>query len=178
MTLSYRNLAAVQVNYYEMDLEFLFSANPFVSRGGGGFSVVRPNKSERLQLDAGGHEHTFRLPREYQARNVLVEVVGGGKKRSVAVYANELEVAVSERFGQLTVRHAADGRALPAVYVKVYALTRSGPQFHKDGYTDLRGKFDFATVSTTDIGAAAKFSILVMSDRHGATVLEAPVPRR
>ena len=101
-----------------------------------------------------------------------------GKKRSEAVFSNELQPAVSERFGILTVRHAEDGRALPASYVKVYALTKSGPVFYKDGYTDLRGKFDYASVSTSDIGSAQKFSILIMSNDHGATVLEAPVPQR
>ncbi|MEZ5303529.1 MAG: hypothetical protein R3F11_23240 [Verrucomicrobiales bacterium] len=176
--LAYQNIAEVQVNYYEMDLEFLFSTNPFVSSEGGGFSFIRPNKVEKVQLAADGREHTFALPRDYQAKNVLVEVIGGGKKRSQAVYANELQTAVSENFGILTVRHAKDGRALPKVYVKVYALTGSGPQFYKDGYTDLRGKFDYATVSNTDIADATKFSVLVMSDEHGATVLEAPVPAR
>ena len=78
----------------------------------------------------------------------------------------------------LTVRHAQDGRPLPTTYVKVYALTKSGPKFYKDGYTDLRGKFDYASVSTSDIGDTQKFSVLVMSDDNGATVLEAPVPQR
>jgi hypothetical protein len=64
VTLTYERLAAVQVNYYVMDLEFLFSTNPFVSSDGGGFSVVQPNKSERLQLANGKRTHTFELPRE------------------------------------------------------------------------------------------------------------------
>ena len=178
VTLSYRNLASVTVNYYEMDLEFLFSTNPFVSSGGGGFSIVRPNRTAQVKLPKGKVEHQFALPAEYQAKNVLVEVIGGGKKRSKAVYANELRTALSENFGILSVRHAKDDRPLPKVYVKVYAMTGGGAKFYKDGYTDLRGKFDYASVSTSDIGNASKFSILVMSEEHGATVLEAPVPQR
>ena len=139
---------------------------------------MQPNKSERLQLAENKRSQNFELPREYQSRNVLIEVIGGGKKRSLAVYSNELNTAVSERYGFLTVRHAGDNRPLPATYVKVYALTPSGPQFYKDGYTDLRGKFDYASVSTSDIGDVLKFSVLVMSDENGATVLEAPAPQR
>jgi len=176
--LSYRNLAEVQVNYYEMDLEFLFSTNPFVSSGDGGFSIVRPNRTARVRLPKGKIAHTFALPADYQAKNVLVEVIGGGKKRSQAVYANELRTALSENFGILTVRHGKSDKPLAKVYVKVYALTGAGPKFYKDGYTDLRGKFDYASVSTSDIGKTRKFSILVMSEEHGATVLEAPVPQR
>lgn len=178
VNLDFQNLDTVQVNYYEMDLEFLFSTTPFVSSDGGGFSIVKPNRTEVVKLPAGKQVHTFPLPNEYQAKNVLVEVVGGGKRRSQAVYANELRTILSENFGILTVRHEKDGRALPKVYVKVYVMTGNGPKFYKDGYTDLRGKFDYATVSTTDIADATKFSVLVMSEEHGATVLEAPVPQR
>jgi hypothetical protein len=55
-------------------------------------------------------------------------------------------------------------------------LARS--RVYKDGYTDLRSKFDYASASTSDISDARKFSILVMSENNGATVLEAPVPQR
>lgn len=178
VTVDYQQVTNVQVNYYEMDLEFLFSTNPFVSSGSDGFSVVRPNKSERLQLADSKRSHNFELPREYQSKNVLIEVIGGGKKRSLAVYSNELNTVISERYGILTVRHSGDNRPLPATYVKIYALTDTGPQFYKDGYTDLRGKFDYASVSTSDIGSALKFSILVMNETNGATVLEAPVPQQ
>jgi hypothetical protein len=178
VTIDYQQVTNIQVNYYEMDLEFLFSTNPFVSSGSDGFSVVQPNKSERLQLPDSKRSHNFELPREYQSKNVLIEVTGGGKKRSLAVYSNELNTVVSERYGILTVRHSGDNRPLPATYVKIYALTDAGPQFYKDGYTDLRGKFDYASVSTSDIGSALKFSILVMNETNGATVLEAPVPQQ
>jgi hypothetical protein len=176
--LDYRNLAEVTVNYYEMDLEFLFSTNPFVSSGGGGFSIVRPNQSATIKLPKGKNAHSFALPADYQAKNVLVEVLGGGKKRSQAVYANELRTDLSENFGILSVRHAKDDKPLSKVYVKVYALTGDGPKFYKDGYTDLRGKFDYTSVSTSDIGAVQKFSILIMSENQGATVLEAAAPQR
>lgn len=51
-----------------------------------------------------------------------------------------------------TVRHDKSGMSLSKVYVKVYAKTKSGVKFFKDGYTDLRGKFDYASVSTSDLG--------------------------
>ena len=107
-----------------------------------------------------------------------MEVLGGGKRASKAVYANNLKATLSERMGLLTVRHGKSGKALPKVYVKVYAATTQGVKFFKDGYTDLRGKFDFASVSTTGLGQIKNFSILVMSEEHGATVLEAAVPQR
>lgn len=176
--LSHQNIAEVTVNYYEMDLEFLFSTNPFVSSNSSRFDIIRPNKSESMAIGKGRKTSALELPKEYQAGNVIVEVLGGGKKVSRAVYANELRTVLSESMGLLTVRQGKNGRPLSKVYVKVYADTNQGPVFFKDGYTDLRGKFDYASVSTQGLGKVRRFSILVMSEGHGATVLEAQAPRR
>ncbi len=53
VALNYRNLTEVTVNYYPVDLEFLFSANPFVTQDTGRFRMIRPNKSETIMLPAG-----------------------------------------------------------------------------------------------------------------------------
>ena len=50
-------------------------------------------------------------------------------------------------------------------------------RFYKDGYTDLRGRFDYGSLSTGGIDQVRKFSILVMSDTHGALVREADPPQ-
>lgn len=176
--LDYQNVEEVTVNYYEMDLEFLFSTNPFVSSGTSRFAIIQPNQSNTLKLPKGKLVQNFELPEKYQSSNVIVEVIGGGKKTSAAVYANELKTTLSETMGILSVRHEKTGKALPKVYVKVYANTDQGVKFFKDGYTDLRGKFDYASVSTTGLGNVTRFSILVMSEDHGATVLEASPPQR
>jgi hypothetical protein len=178
VALQYRQLGDVTVNYYPMDLEFLFSANPFVTRDTSRFRMIRPNRSERVILPAGRETHVFALPKEYQSANVLVEVSGGGLTRAEAAYANELDVQLSEGFGRLQVRHAGDKRPLSKVYVKVFAEANGAPVFYKDGYTDLRGKFDYASLSTADLDHTARFSILIMSDSLGATVREVLPPKR
>jgi hypothetical protein len=48
-------------------------------------------------------------------------------------------------------------------------------RFHKDGYTDLRGRFDYASVSS-DVAAATRFAVLVASDTDGAVIGEADPP--
>jgi hypothetical protein len=177
VALTTRNLGEVTVNYYPMDLEFLFSANPFVTQDTSRFRMIRPNRSDRVAIPAGG-QHAFALPEEFRSANVLVEVSGGGITRSEAAYANELDVQLSEGFGRLEVRHAGDRKPLAKVYVKVFAEVNGVPVFYKDGYTDLRGKFDYASLSTGDLDGASRFSILIMSDQHGATVREARPPAR
>ena len=176
--LDHQNVEEVTVNYYEMDLEFLFSTNPFVSSDTSRFSIIRPNQTTTMKLAKGKTTSSFDLPKKYQASNVIVEILGGGKKTSKAVYANELKTTLSENMGLLSVRHGKTQKPLSKVYVKVYARTKQGDKFFKDGYTDLRGKFDYASVSTTGLGQTERFSILVMSEEDGATVLEASVPQR
>ena len=64
-------------------------------------------------------------------------------------------------------------------YVKVYAQSNSGvSKFYKDGYTDLRGRFDYASLSTNELDVVKLFSILVLSDEYGALVREAAPPKQ
>jgi hypothetical protein len=51
-------------------------------------------------------------------------------------------------------------------------------KFYKDGYTDLRGRFDYASLSTDDLGGVRKFAILILSEDHGALVREATPPKQ
>ena len=45
-------------------------------------------------------------------------------------------------------------------------------KFYKDGYTDLRGRFDYTSLSTNELDFVKKFSLLVLSEEHGAVVRE------
>jgi hypothetical protein len=107
---------------------------------------------------------------------VLIEIEGAGKTQSRAYYANSLLVQTIENYGQLQVTDAA-GKPLPKVYVKAFARMRDGSvRFYKDGYTDLRGRFDYSSLSTNDLDNVDRFSILVMSEDHGALIREAGRP--
>ena len=51
-------------------------------------------------------------------------------------------------------------------------------KFYKDGYTDLRGRFDYTSLSTNELDFVKKFSLLVLSEKFGAVVQEAAPPKR
>ena len=51
-------------------------------------------------------------------------------------------------------------------------------RFYKDGYTDLRGRFDYTSLNTNELDAVERFSLLILSDEHGAVVREASPPKR
>lgn len=177
--LRYRNLDSVTVNYYEMDLEFLFSSKPFVSGGSGQFSFIKPNLTEEKALPADAEMIQFTVPEAFASKNVLVEVVGAGRTESVAIYSNSLHLLISANYGQIEVRREQDGQPLGRAYVKVYAKMTSGDvRFLKDGYTDLRGKFDYVSLSTNELDEVEDLSLLVMSEEHGSIVREVAPPQR
>lgn len=174
-----RNLKACTVNFYPMDIELLFSRSPFLQEGAAQFSYVRPALSRTIELADGKGPAAFDLPAEFAAKNVMVEALGAGVRKVQAYYANTLKVQMIESYGQLLVTHAETGKPLPGAYVKVYAKGGGGaPKFVKDGYTDLRGRFDYASLNTNEIDAAERLAVLVLSERFGAVVREVAPPKR
>ena len=68
---------------------------------------------------------------------------------------------------------------MPRVYVKIYALHNSVNDvfFYRDGYTDIRGKIDYAQTSGDKLKDVKKFGILIHSDKLGSKILEANPPK-
>jgi hypothetical protein len=175
--LRYRNLSEVDVHYSLMDIESLFTQKPFVQNSDSRLNVIAPNQSERLKLNQGEETVAIAIPDNLKNRNLVIEVVGGGLVRSTVLYSNALAVSLSTTMGQLQVTSQKDGQPLESTYIKVYARHQDGSiRFYKDGYTDLRGKFDYASVSTSDADTAEKFSILILHPEKGAAIREAQVP--
>ncbi len=209
LTINHQNLSEVKVSYYLMDVELLFSRNPFVQQFRGQFSLIQPNRVDTVAFadrklaatddaaNGGGGgsgessdppstlakptsgSKTVELPKDLHNKNVLVEITGGGATKTQAYYSNSLAVQLIENYGQLKVTHATTSKPIAKAYVKVYAQRPDGSsRFYKDGYTDLRGRFDYSSLNTNDLDAVTKFSVLVMSDEHGAIVKEANPPKQ
>jgi hypothetical protein len=177
INLSWQNLESVQVNYYLMDVELLFSRNPFIQQFGSQFASIRPNAGKEIKLPAGQNKLSASLPENLLRKNVLVEVTAGGKSRMLPYYANAMDVRMMENYGQLRVANAASGQPAAKVYVKVYARLGNGQvKFYKDGYTDHRGRFDYATVSTPEQQPVERFAILALSNDQGALIREVTPP--
>jgi hypothetical protein len=179
LQIDHQNLESVRVNYYLMDLELLFSRNPFMTEFSGQFSHIFPNETQIVKLLERTSTTTLDLPGKLHNKNVLVEVAGAGETKSVSYYSNSLLVELSDSYGQLRVTQRESRASLPAVYVKVYAEMQDGSvRFYKDGYTDLRGKFDYTALSTNELDAVRRFSILIASEEYGAVVRSAEPPKQ
>jgi hypothetical protein len=203
IALTWKNLREVTIRYYLMDPEFLFSASPFVTQDSGRFSIIKATRTDTQALPEGKDQLSIPLPGEFTKANVLVEILGAGQRKAQTYHANTLKLNVAENYGRLEVRDDTENKALSKAYVKVYARLKNGTvRFYKDGYTDLRGRFDYASLNSSEaqpvpaprIGGESgnglnyqmlspgeldqveRFSILVMSESHGADVREASPP--
>jgi hypothetical protein len=162
-----------------MDVELLFSRNPFVQEVSGPFAFTRPNATQAVQLPANHSKLAIPLPRDLTSRNVLVEITAAGKTSSHPYYANVMDVRVLENYGQLRATESATGKPLSKVYVKVYARLADGTvKFHTDGYTDHRGRFEYTSVSTPERQPISRFAVLVLSEERGALIREAAPPQQ
>nr|HMQ23222.1 hypothetical protein [Planctomycetota bacterium] len=178
LRLQVNKLQTVEINYYEMDVEALFSSHPSMDEKSETFVYIKPNLRDERDCSVG-KEFVFDLPATLHDKNVLVEVRSAGLTRRQPYYANSLVVQVAEGQGQLSVHRRDSGRPLPKAYVKVFAkLPSGGVRFHKDGYTDLRGRFDYASLSGRNAMNVTRFAILVLSDERGAVIREVDAPAK
>ncbi|MFT3695448.1 MAG: hypothetical protein QM831_20100 [Kofleriaceae bacterium] len=172
-----QHVQAIELRYFEMDVELLFSRQPFVQSDVSRFSYIEPGHRE--QVTAPSAEQRVPWPAQLRGKNVVVEAVGAGLRKARIHYANDLAPNIAHQYGQVRVVRASDRAPLAATYIKVYARQQGGNvTFFKDGYTDLRGWFDYATLSTDELDRVDRFAILVASDQAGSAILEAAPPGR
>ena len=111
-----------------MDVELLFSRNPFVQQSGGQFASIRPNATaDGRSCPEQAADVRVRLPEAVpQQRTCWSKSSAAARRKSQAYYANAMDVQMIENYGQVQVPHGDDGKPLPKVYVKVYARLPDG----------------------------------------------------
>jgi len=163
-----------------MDIELLFSSSPFVQKELGQFSYIKPNIEITLKDVVSTDNKQLlevEIPKECKNTNVMIEVSAPfdiGVKQVKPYFSHSLAVNLYEDDGEIKVLSSTGG-PIPCCYIKVYSVFDGEPVFYKDGYTDLRGVFDYSSLSVNALDRISKFSILVLSENHGSTILEANV---
>ena len=174
-----RNIEEASIRYYELDLELLFSRRPFVQSHGRQFTNIKPNRSDTINLAGDDPQTRVPLPKEFKTANLMIEIGAAGLTSSKPCYSNTMNVQILGAYGQVQVSDQDTGRPLSPVYVKAYARAKDGRiMFYKDGYTDPRGRFDYVSLNTNELENVERFSLLIMSEDHGAVVRETPPPTR
>ncbi len=173
----HRNTDQVEINFYGVDLELLFSNAPFARQDLARIAMVRPTKNETLQLATKTGTKRMTIPAKLRNQTLLVEANVGSSRSTTLYYGGNLTTYVSEAFGQLQTTDTSTHRPVGGAYVKVYGRYADGSvKFFKDGYTDGRGRFDYTSISAADAQGAQRFAILVLSDGNGATLHDVKAP--
>ncbi|MCU0780915.1 MAG: hypothetical protein MUF04_07415, partial [Akkermansiaceae bacterium] len=176
LLVKHRGLESLQLHLFSVDLETLFSKDPFFTDGAGAAPSIRPNETLAVPLAADRGETLVDLPPELGRGNLLVSATGGPVKLLKVMDSAAIDLRRLPATSILQTLDAASGLPLAKTYVKVYAQTTGGAVlFHKDGYTDPRGMFDFLAHTGVDPASVKRLAILVSHPANGArTVVWSP----
>ncbi|EAS03079.2 hypothetical protein TTHERM_00444610 (macronuclear) [Tetrahymena thermophila SB210] len=173
------------LTYYKIDLEVFFSKKPFLSNISEDFSYLQPSFTQIIALnDEDKNQSTptvskFDVPEQIQGSNVYIQAISGPfLKAGVTYFSTQLKVSLYSDDAYLKITDQSNS-LLSKIYVKVFSKNKSGKiDFIKDGYTDLRGRFEYLLSSSVNINDIDKLSLFIMSDDHGSLILEAKPPKR
>ncbi|KAL4493494.1 hypothetical protein ABPG72_007502 [Tetrahymena utriculariae] len=175
----------LSLTYYKIDLEVFFSKKPFLSNISEDFSYLQPSYTQiNLLNEEDKNQSTptvskFDVPEQLQGSNVYIQAISGPfLKAGVTYFSTQLKVSLYSDDAYLKITDQSNS-LLSKIYVKVFSKNKSGKiDFIKDGYTDLRGRFEYLLSSSVNINDIDKLSLFIMSDDHGSLILEAKPPKR
>ena len=167
-----KNADFVTVNLYEVDLEVMFSQDPFLEQDSVIFTFIKPNHTSKQALPNTEDMTTtlIDIPEAFAKKNLLIQIVYKDTLKSVTYFPSTLKTLVIENLGQIKVT-GQDGKPQSKVYVKCFAKATNGTtKFYKDGYTDMRGTFDYASLNLDSQKSISVFGLLVSSKDQGAII--------
>eukprot|EP01017_Pseudomicrothorax_dubius_P029140 TRINITY_DN3510_c0_g1_i2.p1 TRINITY_DN3510_c0_g1~~TRINITY_DN3510_c0_g1_i2.p1 ORF type:complete len:696 (+),score=188.42 TRINITY_DN3510_c0_g1_i2:115-2088(+) len=179
LVINYQNISSITVDFFEIDLEVLFSRNPFLLQDSEDFSMIKPTKSITLPVETSTliEKTVVDIPEEFTKKNVFISVASSSRRATTTYLPSTLKVQIIENYGQVKVTDE-EGHPLAKIYVKTFAKKSSDGStiFYKDGYTDIRGRFDYASLNSGEISNFSRFSLFIMSDELGSVIKEANIP--
>jgi hypothetical protein len=174
-----KNINSVTVKFYKIDLEIMFSQDPFLSVDKNDYSYVTPNHITEKSIAASNDYSTenIPIPESLVSSNLIIQVSSGALSENLTYFPTSMKVFIVKNFGQIKVTSEETGKPLSSVYIKCFAKKNNGTvSFYKDGYTDIRGTFEYTSVHSSDFSDVQDFSILVFSSSFGALIKQTKPP--
>ena len=149
----------------------MFSKQPFLAGEGSKAPGIQPNGTLEVALDAEREFTLVPLPEAFRQGSVLVVAEGGGVSRLQVLDSRAIETLRDPVARTVQVFDRTARTPLPRCYVKVFVEGMDGTvRFHKDGYTDLRGMFDYASHTGSEGSDFRRVSIFMSHPEHGARI--------
>ena len=191
-----QNVNKYEISFYVINMEILFSMDPSlilkqnqidtVNDKHSIFSYIQPNSTIDINVDKDELEsfksNVVSIPTNLKNENLFISITSPTLTVSKPYLDHPLIVQIRQNYGKLKVltMNQSDSKLtyLSGTYIKVFALIGNEYEFYKDGYTDIRGEFDYVSISTDQLENTKKFAIFVSNDEYGSFVTEADVPKR
>ena len=166
IVISSTNLKKVTLNFYKVDVETKFSTDPFSRQTDSTFGFVAPNLSKEVAISEGAANEVTQtesaIPAELSAFNLCVQVFSESKSVFLNYLPSSYQVVTFKERGLLQVLNKK-GQPVSQAYVKVFSSATNGTEkYHKDGYTDYLGFFDYLTLNLENPSNIKEFSILIL----------------
>jgi hypothetical protein len=173
LRVNHRAIAKAELRLFSVDLEMLFSNNPFLRDDQGGAEPsIRPNQTLDLTLPENVSETIVDLPETMRRGSVLASASAGDVKALQVLDSRAIEIRHQPLDRAVRILDAASAKPLPGTYIKVYAETRDGEiRFHKDGYTDPRGSFDYLSHTGFDVSTVRRVALLASHPEKGVRTI-------
>ncbi|CAK89612.1 unnamed protein product (macronuclear) [Paramecium tetraurelia] len=177
--ITYANIHSISIEHYLIDLEVIFSKNPFLSdQNYNNYTYTKPIHSSKhpLKFTQTQQQLTILFPDNLKHKNQIIQIKGDTKIVSHHYIETKLQINITENSGQLRISNQ-EGKYLEKIYIKTFVKKNDGQnQFYKDGYTDLRGRYDYATLDTQSLEKVSKFAVLIVSNDLGSMIKEINPP--
>ncbi|MGJ8634197.1 MAG: hypothetical protein ACSHX7_09785, partial [Luteolibacter sp.] len=170
LLLKHENLKEAKLSLYNIDLEVLFSKDPFL-RGGLESSLppISPNKTITVAFEKNAKQTVQQLPKDFRQGNILVAAESGDVKELKILNSRQIETRVISTERSIQVIDPTTQKPVSKTYIKVFAEYHNGSiAFHKDGYTDLRGKFDYLSSTVEDPAGIKRLAVLISHPEKGS----------
>ena len=103
--ITHQNVAEITLAYYRVDLEVLFSRNPFITQSKDEFSFIQPKQTEKIAIANANSlaKTSHEIPDSLKRYNLYIELRAGDKTQSVTYFSTSLKVQVFDNYGQVKV---------------------------------------------------------------------------
>jgi len=181
ITFRYSNVEEITLNFYVLNVEVNFSEQPFEVLANG-FTLISPNATKTITVppvqpgDSG--EYTYQLERSMINHQFVLEAKAGALTLAKQLYDNELLVQTAPKLGEIRVLDRETNQPMDLVYCKIFGRRKDNGEsiFYKDGYTDIRGRFNYSGRSDDQLDHMSELVGLAYTDSFGALIFQVPFP--
>lgn len=168
--LEHTALPGTTLSLYNIDLEVLFSTDPFLQNGlETSLPPIAPNHKIKIKFEKNTTQTTYQLPPKLHQGNLLIAADSKQTKTLKILDSQLIKTHLNPQTRTIQVIDPLLNQPLPKTYIKVYAQDQNGViSFYKDGYTDLRGKFDYLSHTAIDPSTISRLAILTSHPTLGS----------